>query len=112
MREACQSLILLPHTVSIDENLIASQNQTPHLIQIDIKAAGKGYKVYTLACGSYLYSWMYTSKAAKVPEAKYYQPRSEGYKEDSFIDTERMVLTLVESMLKSQPKRLLNPGCI
>jgi Transposase IS4 len=104
MREACQRLILLPHTVNIDENLLASEARTVHLVQIDCKAAGKGYKVYTLACGSYLYDWIYTSKAAKVPQAKYYTPRSKGYEDDAFTDTERMVLTLVESMLKSQPQ--------
>jgi hypothetical protein len=104
VRDACQNLILLPHTVSIDENLLGSRVRTVHLVQIDCKAAGKGYKIYTLACGSYLYNWMYTSKAAKVPEAKYYEPRSEGYEDDAFTDTERMVLTLVESMLKSQPQ--------
>ena len=104
VRDACQKLILLPHTMSIDENLLGTRVRTVHLVQIDCKAAGKGYKIYTLACGSYLYDWIYTSKAAKVPQAKYYQPRSEGYKDDVFTDTERMVLTLVESMLKSQPQ--------
>jgi hypothetical protein len=104
LKAASQRHILLPHTVNIDENLIAAQVRTVHLIQIDCKAAGKGYKIYTLACGSYLYDWIYTSKAAKVPQAKYYEPRSEGYEDDAFTDTERMVLTLIESMLKSQPQ--------
>jgi hypothetical protein len=103
LRDASQRLILLPHSVSIDENLLAAQTRSKHLIQIDVKAAGKGYKIYTLACGSYLYDWIYTSKAAKVPQAKFYKPQSEGYEDDAFTDTERMVLTLVESMLKSQP---------
>jgi hypothetical protein len=103
-REASQQLILLPSTVSIDENLIAAQTRTPHLIQIDSKAARKGYKIYTLACGSYLYDWIYTSKKAKVPQAKFYVPRSQGYQDDAFTDTERTVLTLVEAMLKSQPE--------
>lgn len=47
---------------------------------------------------------MYTSKAAKVPQAKYYHPRLIGYEDDTFSDTERIVLTLVESMMKSQLK--------
>ena len=101
LRDASQKLILLPSTVSIDENLIAAQTRTIHLIQIDNKAAGKGFKIYTLACGSYLYDWIYTSKAAKVPQASHYVPQAEGY--DTFTDTERMVLTLVRSMLDSQP---------
>ncbi len=104
VRDACQKLIILPHTVSVDENLLSSRVRSVHLVQIDCKAAGKGYKIYTLACGSYLYDWIYTSKAAKVPQAKYYKPQSEGYEDDTFTDTERMVLTLVESMLKSQPQ--------
>jgi hypothetical protein len=103
LRDASQRLILLPHTVSIDENLLAAKVRSIHLLQIDCKAAGKGYKIYTLACGSYLYDWMYTSKAAKVPQANYYEPRTPGYEDDAFTDTERMVLTLVELMIKSQP---------
>jgi hypothetical protein len=60
-RSACQRLILLIHTVSIDENLNAARVRSIHLIQIDVKAAGKGYKVYTLACVWYLYDWTYTA---------------------------------------------------
>jgi hypothetical protein len=41
-RSACQRLILLMHTVSIDENLNAARARSIHLIQIDVKAAGKG----------------------------------------------------------------------
>jgi hypothetical protein len=103
-RQACQELITLPETVSIDENLIAATTRTQDLIQIDNKAARKGYKIYTLCCGHYLYDWVYTSKRAKVPQAKNYVPQSEGYEDDAFTDTERMVLTMVEQLLESQPE--------
>jgi hypothetical protein len=103
-RLACQSLISLPETVSIDENLLAATTRTQDLIQIDNKAAGKGYKVYTLCCGHYLYDWIYTSKRAPVAQAKNYIPQSEGYEDDAFTDTERMVLTLVEQLLDSHPE--------
>jgi hypothetical protein len=103
-RQACQELITLPETVSIDENLIAATTRTQDLIQIDNKAARKGYKIYTLCCGHYLYDWVYTSKRAKVPQAKNYVPQSEGYEDDAFTDTERIVLTMVEQLLESQPE--------
>jgi hypothetical protein len=103
-RQACQSIIHLSESVSIDENLLAARTRSKDLIQIDNKAAGKGYKVYTLCCGSYLYDWIYTLKRAKVPQAKNYTPQHEGFKEDAFTDTERMVLTLVEQLLDSHPE--------
>jgi Transposase IS4 len=101
-REAAQKHILLGDNVSIDENLITADTRTGHLIQIDNKAAGKGYKVYTLACGYYLYDWIYTSKIAKVPQAKQYTPKDPSAL--PFTDTELMVLTLVEHLLKSHPE--------
>jgi hypothetical protein len=54
-KAASQKLINLPDTVSVDENLIASHARTVHLMQIDKKAAGKGFKIYTLCSGHYLY---------------------------------------------------------
>jgi hypothetical protein len=96
-REACQSLVSLGDTVSIDENLIMARSRTEHLMQIDNKIAGKGYKLYTLALHYYLYDWMYTSKKSKVKQAKNYIPRTEGFEDDAFTDTERMVLTLVSN---------------
>ena len=44
-KDASQKLVNLPDTVSIDENLIASRTRTVHLMQIDNKAAGKGFKI-------------------------------------------------------------------
>jgi hypothetical protein len=44
---------------------------------------------------------MYTSKAAKVPEAKEYPPSIFG----AFTDSERMVLTIVEALVESHPPR-------
>ena len=55
MRKAGRELILLLSDVNIDDSLIAAQVTITHLIQIDCKAAGRCYKIYTLACGSYLY---------------------------------------------------------
>jgi hypothetical protein len=102
-RDASQRLVKLGETVSIDENLIASSNRSGDLIQIDNKAAGKGYKLYTLALHYYLYDWMYTSKKTQVPQAKNYVPQATGYEDDAFTDTERMVLTLVEELLQNHP---------
>jgi hypothetical protein len=101
-REAAQRLVHLGDTVSIDENLFPAQTRSGHLIQIDNKAAGKGYKVYTLACGHYLYDWIYTSKIAKVPQAKMYTPQDPSAL--PFTDTERMVLTLVQNLIESHPE--------
>jgi hypothetical protein len=98
-RTASQSLVDLPDTVSIDENLITARTRTIHLMQIDKKAAGKGFKIYTLCSGYYLYDWIYTSKASKVPQAKQYPPSVDG----PFTDAKRMVLTLVKAMIESHP---------
>jgi hypothetical protein len=95
-----QKLVNLPDTVSIDENLVASRSRTVHLMQIDNKAARKGFKIYTLCSGHYLYDWMYTSKAAKVPEANEYPPHPTY---GVFTDSERMVLTMVEALVKTHP---------
>ena len=100
-RTASQTLLHLPDTVSIDENLIAAQTRTIHLMQIDNKAAGKGFKIYTLCAGSYLYDWIYTSKVSRVPQAKHYVPRSPQH--TAFTDSERTVLTLVEAIIDSHP---------
>ena len=54
-REAAQRLVHLGDTVGINENLFSAQTRSGYLIQINNKAAGKGYKVYTLAYGHYLY---------------------------------------------------------
>lgn len=99
-REASKKLVDLPDTVSIDENLVAADTRTIHLLQIDNKAAGKGFKIYTLCSGHYLYDWIYTSKVAKVPQAKHYKSR---ISQALFTDSERMVLTLVEAMIESHP---------
>jgi Transposase IS4 len=101
-REACQLLITPSDTASIDENLVSSRHRSSHLIQIDNKAAGKGYKIYTLALHYYLYDWAYTSKKTPVPQAKGYTPQHPDH--EAFTDTERMVLTLVERLLATQPK--------
>ena len=42
---------------------------------------------------------MYTSKAAKVPEAKEYPPSTYGV----FTDSERMILTMIEALVDSHP---------
>jgi hypothetical protein len=54
-REAAQKLVKLPDTVAIDENLIAAQIRSKHLIQINNKVASKGYKIYCLTSGYYLW---------------------------------------------------------
>jgi Transposase IS4 len=100
-REAAQKLVKLPDTVAIDENLIAAQTRSKHLIQIDNKVASKGYKIYCLASGHYLWDWIYTSKAAKVPQARQYHPSD--VNSPPFTDTELMVLTLIDDLRKAHP---------
>jgi hypothetical protein len=100
-REASQEILRLGDSVNIDENLYSAKTRSKHLIQIDNKAAGKGYKTYTLCSGFYVWDFIYTSKIAKVPQAEAFTPQSEDYK--AFTDTERVVLTLVKSLLASHP---------
>jgi Transposase IS4 len=60
-RKASQERMTLGDTVSIDKILIAAKTRSGHLMQVGNKAAGKGYKIYSLALRHYLYNWIYTS---------------------------------------------------
>jgi hypothetical protein len=102
-RDNSQKLVIPGSTVSIDENLIQAKVRSKHLLQISNKAAGKGYKLYTLCDGSYCYDFLYTSKSDKTPESQSYQPQSEQYRDEEFSATEQLVLTLVERLIESNP---------
>jgi Transposase IS4 len=100
-REASQATLRLGDTINIDENLYSAKTRSKHIIQIDNKAAGKGYKAYTLCTGYYVWDFLYTSKVVPVPEAEDFTPHNSTVK--AFTDTERVVLTLVKRLLASHP---------
>lgn len=100
-REASQITLRLGDTINIDENLYSAKTRSKHTIQIDNKAAGRGYKEYTLCTGYYVWDFLYTSKVVPVPEAEDFTPHNTDAK--AFTDTERVVLTLVKRLLTSHP---------
>jgi hypothetical protein len=102
-RDNSKKLIIPGSRVSIDENLIKAKVRSKHLLQISNKAAGKGYKLYTLCDGSYCYDFLYTSKSDKTPESRSYTPQSDQYRDDEFTATEQLVLTLVDRIIESNP---------
>jgi hypothetical protein len=102
-RENSKRLLIPGSTISIDENLLKAKVRSKHLLQISNKAAGKGYKIYTLCDGSYCYDFLYTSKTDKTPEAREHQTESEQYRDEEFTATEQLVLTLVDRLKESNP---------
>jgi hypothetical protein len=103
-RDNCKKLVIPGSTVSIDENLILAKVRSKHLLQISNKAAGKGYKLYTLCDGSYCYDFLYSSKSDKTPESRSYQTQSDQYRDvEDFTATEQLVLTLIDRLVESNP---------
>jgi Pyruvate/2-oxoacid:ferredoxin oxidoreductase gamma subunit len=45
-------LYQLPQNLSIDEQLIQFTGRSKHTIQMNSKAAGAGYKIYSLCCSN------------------------------------------------------------
>ena len=68
-RDRCKKAVLSATHCSIDELLEKFEGRSKHTLQIDTKAAGKGYKIYALnLLGGYLVDYRYTSKATKIAE--------------------------------------------
>ncbi|ERF72396.1 hypothetical protein EPUS_07558 [Endocarpon pusillum Z07020] len=78
----------LPQNLSIDEQLVKFKGRSKHTIQMNSKAAGKGYKIYSLCCSNgYMVDFRFSSATEKVAELG-------GYPE--FSQSEAIVLDLAE----------------
>ena len=51
--------------VSVDEQLILFRGRSCHTMQIATKAAGVGFKIYSLCQENYLFDFLFTSKASR-----------------------------------------------
>ena len=57
----------LPQHLSIDEQLIRFKGRSKHTIQMNSKAAGQGYKIYSLCCANgYMIDFKFTSGQQKI----------------------------------------------
>jgi transposase IS4-like protein len=92
-------------TLSIDEQLISCKGRSKHTLQLKVKAAKKGYKIYSLCEGSYLIDFLFTSKKVQITELRAYKPTSDLYKHTEFTDSERVVLTLIDRFRERHPDR-------
>jgi Transposase IS4 len=64
-----QNLYRLPQDLCIDEILMQFSSRSKHTIQMNSKAAGKGYKIYYLCCpNGYLIDFRFTSAEQKTTE--------------------------------------------
>jgi Transposase IS4 len=59
----------LPQNLGIDEQLIRFSGRSKHTIQMNSKAAGQGYKIYSLCCpNGYMIDFKFTSRQERVAE--------------------------------------------
>jgi Transposase IS4 len=59
----------LPQNLGINEQLIKFSGRSKHTMQMSTKAAGEGYKIYSLCCpNGYMIDFRFTSAEQKVAE--------------------------------------------
>ena len=94
----------LPRNLGIDKQFVQFTGRSKHTIQMNSKAAGKGYKIYSLCCPNcYMIDFRYTSAEQKVAELRPCPDKSQ---------TEAVVLDLAKTLLtrfgKSTPYYVLH----
>ena len=62
---ACMTHARPGRDVSVDEQLILFKGRSKHTMNITSKAAGKGFKIYSLCCGNYLLGLHFASRIIK-----------------------------------------------
>lgn len=60
----------LGKNISVDEQLILFKGRSRHSMQISTKAAGVGFKIYSLWTGNYPYNFLFASRVAKISKLK------------------------------------------
>lgn len=76
--------------VSVDEQLILFKGRSRHTMQIGTKAAGVGFKIYSLCSDSYLYNFLFASRVSKVSNLQKKKP--------GLTDSSTVVYRLCESL--------------
>ena len=77
--------------VSVDEQLILFKGRSRHSMSIGTKAAGYGFKIYSLCVENYLYNFLFSSKVSKISLLE----RTKGLSDSSSV-----VLQLAKSLPK------------
>jgi Transposase IS4 len=86
----------LPQNLSIDEQLIKFKGRSKHTIQMNSKAAGEGYKIYSLCCSNgYLVDFKSSSAVEKIAELEHYE---------GFTPSESIVLDLANTLTERFPR--------
>lgn len=93
--------------VTVDEQLIEFTGRSKHILRINSKAAGQGYKIYTLCTpDGYVWDFLFSSKIVGR-ESSIFEPTSSTYAETrpkkAFSSADYTVLTLVDSLRKQWP---------
>ena len=96
-REATtKEIYQLSQDLSIDEQLISFKGRSKHTIQMNTKAAGEGYKIYSLCCSNgYMIDFKFSSAIKKVAELRDYS---------DFSQSEAVVLDFAHSLLIRFPR--------
>jgi hypothetical protein len=56
--------------VSVDEQLLKFKGRSKHAMMMNVKAAGKGFKIYSLCVENYIYAFKWTSKFTGITDLK------------------------------------------
>lgn len=91
-RAASRRWIRPGRDVSVDEQLIQCKARCKHTMNIAAKAAGVGFKIYSLCVDSYLYDFRFASKITGIEGI----PRSR--KKGVLPETSRVVVKLVKAL--------------
>lgn len=109
-RKTARRLIKLGSKVTVDEQLLKFLGRSRDITQIATKAAGTGYKIYTLAAKSgYIADFLFYSVKEGTAELLDFQSTSQYWvnKKKEFTASERIVLTLVDAMRRRHPGRYI-----
>ena len=63
---ASRRFLVPGRNVSVDEQLILFKGRSRHSMDMGTKAAGHGFKIYSLCIENYLYNFLFTSKVSKI----------------------------------------------
>ena len=91
-RAACRRWIRPGRDVSVDEQLIQCKARCRHTMNIAAKAAGVGFKIYSLCVDNYLYNFRFASKITGIEGI----PRSR--KKGVLPETSRVVIELLKAL--------------
>lgn len=93
-------LLQLPTDLSVDEQLIRFKGRSKHTIQMNSKAAGKGFKIYSATTPSgYLIDFRFSSATEKIAEI------DEEWENDGWSASEALIMELTTAIQKRFPQK-------